>query len=352
MSVLVQSIAFLPLLVSAALFVGVFQQGEMRQAASNPWVWTSLAAVALLGTLSSWRMTRSLSAALRATVAAASDGYVALEGVARPLPEHALLSSPNGKPCVWFHYRHSSGTGKTRSYTSKVSSAPFLLVDPTGECVIDPAGAALEGGADADVDVGSETLIRDGDPVYVVGQFARSPRGAGGRPTISAPKTGQVFLLISEEGGPEDRRGWYRLLLYLDAAILALSVAALLWLRFAALPRQYAAIDMSARSPEAVQRQLERDTEALRQYTVRVKGTIVRVDRIDFKPPQYVLVCKARRPGKSVDEEFQTDNFLFEPDRAFVGRTVDVYLDPDGEPGAYHVPSGPLMKEMLDRQKK
>jgi|GEM_PF-1258191 len=180
-------------------------------------------------------------------------------------------------------------------------------------------------------------------------------RVEGGTDVAKSDKTGTPVAVFYDPAKPSDaviadfRQAWLGPLV-VSAAGLVFLVCGLAG--FAAIRRGVAAAAAAARSPEAVEAQLERDRGASGRYTVAVKGTIVRVQKLDVSgPPLYVYICKGRRPGKSADEEFQTDFFPFELDAGFAGRSVDILLDPD-DATAYYVPSGALMKEIVSRERK
>jgi hypothetical protein len=79
----------------------------------------------------------------------AAQGYIELEGYAKMMEGEPIYAPLSGKPCVWYRYsveqyRDSSEGGKEwATVESGVSEAIFLLVDPTGTCVVDPDGAEV-----------------------------------------------------------------------------------------------------------------------------------------------------------------------------------------------------------------
>ena len=103
----------------------------------------------------------------------------------------------------------------------------------------------------------------------------------------------------------------------------------------------------SDRAFAEVDRQAQKDKLVFRQDTVRIRGTIDRVQKLSGSGhPRYVLICKGLRPGESFEEEFVSEHFTFEPDSSFVGRTVEIVLDP-GDRKFYLVELGLLLKEIL-----
>lgn len=77
-----------------------------------------------------------------------------------------------------------------------------------------------------------------------------------------------------------------------------------------------------------------------------VKGTIVRTEPLKGRNGKYLFICKARRPGEAFEEEFESDFFDFNPGSSFVGRNVEIYLDPDNKSN-YYVNLDPLLPEIM-----
>lgn len=122
-----------------------------------------LGCAALLGYWVARRMTRVLAEMPVSSIASARPGFVALKGRAQPLPNVEPLQAPSGEPCVWYYYRSGSGD----SYYSIDSPRPFLLVDDSGQCLIDPIGASFSRVSSGH----NEDMIRAGDRLYVAGQL-------------------------------------------------------------------------------------------------------------------------------------------------------------------------------------
>jgi hypothetical protein len=83
-------------------------------------------------------------------VRSAAQGYVELEGRARPLDGTINLAPLTQRDCVWWRYRvqhrsESAGRGgrreRWRTVASGRSGQPFLIDDGTGECIVQPADA-------------------------------------------------------------------------------------------------------------------------------------------------------------------------------------------------------------------
>ncbi len=65
----------------------------------------------------------------------------------------------------------------------------------------------------------------------------------------------------------------------------------------------------------------------------------------------YVFICRARRPGAGLVEEFVSDFLPFDPGHRFVGREVTVHLDP-ADPHSYFVNIDPLLPEIMAERKR
>jgi hypothetical protein len=98
---------------------------------------------------------------------------------------------------------------------------------------------------------------------------------------------------------------------------------------------------------DASQKNSQRQFLSMRPDSVKINGTIREVKTKGRD--KYVFVCTAVRPGGSMEEEFETDFFTFDPGSEFVGRSVTVCLDPlDRE--SYYIEFGPLLKEIVKKQ--
>jgi hypothetical protein len=96
-----------------------------------------------------FRRARVIEDTPTARVRSAPQGYVELQGQARVLPDQPVIAPLTGSACVWYRFRieqekHNSRSG---SHWSEVESGrsetPFLLVDTTGECLVDPRSAEV-----------------------------------------------------------------------------------------------------------------------------------------------------------------------------------------------------------------
>lgn len=138
-----------------------------------------------------------------AKIRSAPQGYGEFEGHTRMLPGEPIRSPLTQRECVWYSYKveerhtsHHRGKSHTqwRTIDSSTSEALFLIVDDTGEAIIDPDHAEVSAsssqtwygnqrfpGADSGgfwtrwIGMGnyrySEKRIHEHDPLYVLGLF-------------------------------------------------------------------------------------------------------------------------------------------------------------------------------------
>lgn len=144
-------------------------------------------------------------------IRSASQGYVELVGLAT-LQGQPLTAPLTGQPCLWWRYKieRYQKSGKSRSWTTVdrgASTEPFFMDDGSGICRIEPEGADISC-LHKKVWYGSsrlphtavltlqptllnrfaglmttgryrytELLIRDGDPLYLLGHFISDATG-------------------------------------------------------------------------------------------------------------------------------------------------------------------------------
>jgi hypothetical protein len=254
------------LLIGAAPLFGVFfvvwavAQGQ-SDLARSPTVRAVLALVAALGATVAWWTARQLRAAPAVPVARACalaragqlPPIVRLRGFAHAMPDAVPLVSPGGELCLWF--RHGGPFPPCGGASDSDSARPFLLVDDSGECRVLPAGAEVSGhgrpgappasgvlrgpaGGDGTPDSRSnECLLRDGDPIHVIGRFlldsAQAPDRQSGNvasaalPVITAP-AGNAALTIRI--GSDDGEGdLYGMLAVVDLMVLVVAGGLAAW---------------------------------------------------------------------------------------------------------------------------
>lgn len=99
-------------------------------------------------------------------------------------------------------------------------------------------------------------------------------------------------------------------------------------------------------SPEAIERHIQEDAMTPYQFRSHIQGSIDRIERTNVTgPPQWEFVIKAVRPGEAAPDEFRSPSVPVYPGEGFIGRKVDVYLDPK-ERYRYTVPFGSLLQEI------
>lgn len=95
-----------------------------------------------------WRRARLIADTPTSRVRSAAQGYVELNGLGR-LPEGRENRAPlSRQSCVWWDYRierkRSNGRNTTWDVVDRgTSEIPFLLVDDTGWCIVNPQGAEV-----------------------------------------------------------------------------------------------------------------------------------------------------------------------------------------------------------------
>lgn len=173
-----------------------------------------LAAGGLWGFVRFVRRMRLIEDTPTSRVRSAAQGYVELVGWGQLLPGPPVVSPLTGATCTWYDYRieervRSGGRNESarwRTVDSGTSESLFLLVDETGECIIDPEGAEVTASskdvwyANSSRWFGAppssrglfgggrfrftERRMLPGDPLYAIGLF-RSVGGATEIPDIS-----------------------------------------------------------------------------------------------------------------------------------------------------------------------
>jgi hypothetical protein len=108
----------------------------------------------------SWAKNRAIENTPISRVRSAAQGYVELSGHGILPPDSHNNAPLSGMPCAWWRYtvQERRRTGRSRDWStinSGTSTAPFLLDDGTGRCLIDPRGAEVFPGA-TDVWYGDE----------------------------------------------------------------------------------------------------------------------------------------------------------------------------------------------------
>jgi len=171
---------------------------------------SAIAGFTLLGARKNLVRARLVEDMPTSRIRSASQGYVELVGLA--ISKTGLLSAPlTAHPCLWWQYKieRYQKSGKSHSWAtidSGVSDTPFFMDDGTGICRIEPRGADISclhrkvwygnsrlppgavltlkpsflpflGGLGSTRYRYTQALIRDGDPLYLLGHFVSDATG-------------------------------------------------------------------------------------------------------------------------------------------------------------------------------
>ncbi len=119
---------------------------------SDFWLWVGVAAVLALAAfvftfrwLSRARLIEDIPTS---RIRSAAQGYVELEGIGELLPGEPILSPLTQTPCAWYRCKVEQRTTlgdkrRWRTVRTYLSDGLFVLRDGSGECVVDPEGAAV-----------------------------------------------------------------------------------------------------------------------------------------------------------------------------------------------------------------
>lgn len=110
-----------------------------------PWALLAMAGVSFFAWLGNHRRYRQIHDLPTSKVASAAQGYVELVGQGRLLDGEPVISKLSRRPCCWYRYQieEEQNDNKWKTIDHGHSTAHFLLVDETGECVISPDGAEV-----------------------------------------------------------------------------------------------------------------------------------------------------------------------------------------------------------------
>jgi hypothetical protein len=97
-----------------------------------------------------WRKSRVVADTPVSKVRSAVQGYVELRGRGAPPPGAEIRGPLTRRPCAWWRYeiqerRRSRRSDSWETVEQGTSEAPFVLDDGTGQCLVDPRGADVEG---------------------------------------------------------------------------------------------------------------------------------------------------------------------------------------------------------------
>lgn len=157
----------------AALLAGALQLRD------TGWWLGAFTGIGLLGMWAWLGMLRRSHAILdtpTSRIASAAQGYVELEGLARPLQDARIVSPMTSLPCLWYRYAlYRRVRDRWRLEEQGQSDLPFLLDDGTGLCEIDPKGAEILTSHTESRQIGdrryTESVLLEGDRLYALGEF-------------------------------------------------------------------------------------------------------------------------------------------------------------------------------------
>lgn len=154
--------------------------------------------VSFFAWIANYRRLHQIADTPTSNVATAAQGYAELAGRAEPAA--APLPAPySGRPCCWYRYQvEKQGTDDKWSYEDGgESDAPFVLVDATGRCTVEPAGAEIHCEPRDVMTRGNrrytEWRLTPGDRLYAIGGFVTES-------TIPTPRdvSREVSTLLGE----------------------------------------------------------------------------------------------------------------------------------------------------------
>jgi hypothetical protein len=126
-------------------FVIAAVAAQADSAAAWPYAFAAMSFVSFVAWMANYRRYRQIADTPVSRVASAAQGYVELLGRAAPIPGTPMLTRIRQLPCVWYHYRveERGSDDKWSLQDEGESEDPFLLIDATGQCVIDPEQAEI-----------------------------------------------------------------------------------------------------------------------------------------------------------------------------------------------------------------
>ena len=91
-----------------------------------------------------WHKNRTVANMPASRLRSAAQGYVQLDGIGLLPPDSKNKSPLTGTPCTWWSFKVEQRDREGWStIDSDTSSAPFLLDDGTGQCLVNPCGAEV-----------------------------------------------------------------------------------------------------------------------------------------------------------------------------------------------------------------
>ena len=179
-------------------FIILAVAAQAESAAVWPYALALMSLVSFAAWIANYRRYRYIADTPTSRIASAAQGYVELLGRAAHLPDAALRTRFRQLPCVWYRYHveAKSSDGKWSTRDAGESGEPFLLIDATGQCVVDPERAEIitshvETWRDGDYRY-TEWRLLPQDKVSALGEFST----IGGAATLDFE--GDVGALLGE----------------------------------------------------------------------------------------------------------------------------------------------------------
>jgi len=155
------------------LFIGLKLQSQ------TGWLWClgSMAFVSLFAWYSALHRLRTISGTPTSRIGSAAQGYVELigHGEVHGVP---ILSRYSNLPCLWCRYKLERRRSDNKGWATEEqgeNSAPFVIDDGSGKCIVDPQGAEiLTRHKDSWTSGGhryTEWKLLDIDFIYTLGEF-------------------------------------------------------------------------------------------------------------------------------------------------------------------------------------
>lgn len=149
--------------------------------ADTPAVWPyallAMSGVSFIAWIANYRRLRRLTDTPLSNIASAAQGYVEISGRAAA-GSPPVLSRLTHLPCLWYQFEvHEKSSDDNWTLTdSGTSDAPFVLIDDTGRCIVDPRGAEIVTTHEQTWTSGSyrytERLLLAQERIYGLGEFA------------------------------------------------------------------------------------------------------------------------------------------------------------------------------------
>jgi hypothetical protein len=144
------------------------------------WLWCLgiMAVISLFAWYSALHRLRAISGTPTSRIGSAAQGYAELIGHGQAYDGIPILSRYSNLPCLWCRYQLERRRSDNKGWVTEEygeNSAPFIVDDGTGKCVVDPTGAEViskhkDSWTNGDYRYTEWKLI-DIDFIYALGEF-------------------------------------------------------------------------------------------------------------------------------------------------------------------------------------